>query len=337
MNFDFSDEQYAVRDVAREVFDREWPAAALRDRWTTEEPGLGRVWKALAEVGVLGLTTPEEHGGAGGDLLDLALVLEEVGRAAVPDPIVDTVVVAATALAASGGEHAERWLPRIASGEAVAGVVLPSHPFVLDADVASFVLIERQGELHLVEGDQLMPVRIETEDRARRLFGIQSKSGSRLTDEPAVLDRARDHGATATACVLNGVSLRLLEMTLEHVKARRQFGRPIGSFQAVKHKLATMHVALDSARAASWYAAYAWARDLSDAGRAASVAKALASETTALVGGEALQLHGGIGFTWEHDLHLWLKRAMALEPEYGSAREHRARLAADLLRGGERT
>ena len=142
---------------------------------------------------------------------------------------------------------------------------------------------------------------------------------------------AHVRGAVATAGVLNGIGRKLLEMTLEHVKSRTQFDRPVGSFQAVKHKLANVHVQLESSRASAWYAAYALSTRAADLDRAASVAKASAAEAAHLANVEALQCHGGIGFTWEHDLHFWLKRGLALEPAYGSAGEHRARLGRVVL------
>jgi alkylation response protein AidB-like acyl-CoA dehydrogenase len=336
VNFDFSDEQYAVRDLAREVFEREWPPSRLRERWNEPSERDGRLWKSLAQVGLLGLTIPAEHGGTGGDELDLVLVLEEAGRAAVADPLAETLAVAVPLLAEAGSEdQRSTWLPRIASGDAVVAVQLDGSPFVPNADVADLLVVQRGDELYAVsaEGMRLRPV--AAEDRARRLFVVDAEVSpeTRVTNQATAVETAISRGAAATASFLNGISLRLLEMTLEHVKARHQFGRPIGSFQAVKHKLATMHVALESARAATWYAAYALAKARPDAPVAAHVAKATASETSALVNGEALQLHGGIGFTWEHDLHLWLKRGKALEAAYGSAADHRRALAAYVFAG----
>jgi alkylation response protein AidB-like acyl-CoA dehydrogenase len=144
-------------------------------------------------------------------------------------------------------------------------------------------------------------------------------------------------GVVSTAAVLDGIGLHLLETTVEYVKGRSQFGRPVGSFQAVKHRLADAYVLLESSRPAAWYAAYALANDLPDRELAASVAKAYASDAEAFINREALQLHGGIGFTWEHDLHLWLKRGKALERWFGSAREHRGRIAAHLFDDGARS
>jgi alkylation response protein AidB-like acyl-CoA dehydrogenase len=286
MRFDFTPEQYALRDVARELFEKASPPSRLRE--ILDGSPLGRdVWHKMAEVGITGVLSE------GGDEVDLTLVLEEAGRCALPEPLVDTVAVGSRTLPAE-------WVRRIAAGDTL--VAFRAWPWAGEADL---VVDERDGALWA--------------------------GGTRLEADPS---EASTRGAAATANVLNGVSMRLVEMTLDHVKERHQFGRPVGAFQAVKHKLATMHTLLDGARSAAWYASYSIARGLDDAARAASVAKACASDAHAFVNTEALQCHAGIGFTWEHDLHLWLKHGLALEAAWGTAREHRARLAADIFEGG---
>jgi len=331
VDFDFTEEQYALRDLARDVFAREWPSARLRELWEGKEPD-GSVWRTLAEVGIAGLTVPEAQGGSGGDLLDLVLVLEEAGRVALAEPLVETAAVAAPVLAAFGGEAQFERLSRIASGAAVVSVLAPGAPFALDADQAEAVLVLDGEDLHLVPEGAFTSRALAVEDRARRLFAVeaQTSSATRVGGVDAVA-LARRLGAVATAVVLNGVSSRLLETTVDYVRERQQFGRPVGSFQAVKHKLADVHADLEAARAAAWYAAYSLARGLPDADLATSVAKASSAEAGARANAEALQCHGGIGFTWEHDLHLWLKRGKALEAAYGTAAEHRSRLAEHLL------
>ncbi len=331
MEFDFTEEQYALRDLARDVFAREWPAARLRELWEGKERD-GSVWRTLAEVGITGITVPEAQGGNGGDLLDVVLVLEEAGRAALAEPLIETVAVAAPILAAHGGEAQQARLAGIASGEAVVTAVAPGAPFALDADQADAVLVEAGGDLHLVTAGRFTSRALAVEDRARRLFAVEAETSddTRLGGPEAVAEASR-LGAVATSAVLNGVSSRLLETTADYVRERQQFGRPVGSFQAVKHKLADVHAKLEAARAAVWYAAYAVAGGLPDADLATSVAKASAAEAGARANAEALQCHAGIGFTWEHDLHLWLKRGKALEAAYGTAAEHRARLAEHLL------
>jgi alkylation response protein AidB-like acyl-CoA dehydrogenase len=336
VNFDFSAEQYALRDLARDLFEKESPPSRLRELYEGAERDPG-AWRSMAAVGLLGLTVPEEHGGMGGDEVDLALVLEEAGRAALPEPLLETVGVAAPALVGSGDPRAATWLPLIAGGEAIATIRMGAAPFAIDADLADVLLEERNGALHLLERGSFTTRPVSSEDRARRLFAVESQTtdATSLPGGAVAVARALDRAAFGAAGMLNGISMRLLQMTLTHVKERQQFGRPVGSFQALNHRLADAHIAVESARAATWYAAYALARDLGDAPLAASVAKAQATDAEALTNRVALQCHAGIGFTWEHDLHLWLKRGKALEQAYGSAADHRARIARGAFSEGD--
>lgn len=328
MDFLLSDEQRALRDMARDVFARVYPPARLRELWDGKPRGTD-AWRTLAEQGLVGLTVPEEHGGSGGDAVDLMVVLEEAGRACVPEPLLDTAAVAVAMLREAGGELAQRWLPQIAEGNAVVAVQLDGHPFVADADVADLVLRQTGDDLIAVERGAFTAAPVPSEDRTRRLFTVDAGAGERIG--PAVT--AWLHGALGSAAVLNGIAGALLDQTLEYVKVRQQFGVPVGSFQAIKHKLASVYATLESSRAAVRYAAYAAANGLPDAATAARVAKIHAVEAESLANDEALQCHAGIGFTWEHDLHFWLKRGRAFEHVYGSAREHRRAVAAALLDG----
>jgi alkylation response protein AidB-like acyl-CoA dehydrogenase len=330
VEFDFTAEQQALRDLSRDLFEKESPPSRLRELWdgAEREPS---VWRAMAGVGLTGLTVAEEHGGMGGDDVDLALVLEEAGRAALPEPLLETVGIATPLLAEAGTpEQAAEWLPRIAGGEAVATVAFAGAPFAVDAGEADLLIAEAGGgELHALPRGSFEATKVESEDRARLLYAV-SWEPSEATRMPGDAGRARLRAAAGAAGVLNGISTKMLDMTLAYVKTRNQFGRPVGSFQAVKHKLADSHALVESARAATWYAAYAIAHSQPDAALAASVAKAYAGDAAAAANRAALQAHGGIGFTWEHDLHLWLKRGKALEQSYGSASEHR-RVIADAL------
>jgi len=330
LDFVFSPEQLALRDTARRVFEAESSPARLRDLWNGAERDQ-RVWKTMAEVGLLGVTIPERFGGMGGDAVDLVLVLEEAGRAALPEPLLEAAAIVAPLLVEAGTpEQQETWLPRLASGDALVTVAVPH---ALDADRADAVLLEADGTLHLVPRDRVDVRPLDSIDRARSIFGINAETGADTAfAAPASL---QTRGAVAVAAALNGVCMRLLELSVEHAKTRRQFGKPIGSFQAVKHMLAAMHVLLEQARPAAWYASYAIARGLPDAAFAASVAKVAALQAHEVIGRDALQVHGGIGFTWEHDLHLWLNRGLALAPLFGTGAEHRARLAASLPEEGD--
>lgn len=318
MDFDFSPEQLAVRDLARDLFEKESPPSRLRELWTSDAERDRTVWKTLGQAGLLEIADP----------VDLVLVLEEAGRAALPEPILETLAIAAPILAAS--PLADEWSPKIVAGEAIVAVQLRGAPFALDAGDADLLLLERDGALYAVPRDGFTAAPVRSDDRARRLFtvDVRADAGTKLDASPA---EAMDRGAAAVAAVLNGIASRMLDMTLAYVKEREQFGRPVGVFQAVKHKLASAHVRIESARAAAWYAAFAIGSDLPDRSLAASAAKVVAAEAEAIANAEALQCHGGIGFTWEHDLHLWMKRGKALEASYGTAAEHRARVAEHVL------
>ena len=322
IDFEFTDEQRALRDVARDLFAKQSPPSLIRQRWNGERDD--KLWRALAEVGLLGIRIPEEYGGASGHETDAVLVLEEAGRAAIPEPFAETLL--ASQMIQLHGDQAlcQGWLPRIASGEARATVGLETDPFVAYAAEADLVVLIDASGARLLTRDDVKATPVRSQDPSRPLYSIEAKRGERLN-----LTTPTAHAAAAIASIQLGVARRLLEMTVDYVKDRKQFVKPVGSFQAVKHKLAKVHTAIEDARPAAWYAAYALSKGLPDAARAASVAKVAASRAEALANAEALQCHGGIGFTWEHDLHIWLKRGLALQPAFGTPAEHRAMLARE--------
>jgi alkylation response protein AidB-like acyl-CoA dehydrogenase len=329
VDFDFSEEQYLLRDTVRDLLSKESTPAKVRAMWEDERGRSPQRWRKLGEMGVLGLLVPEQYGGSGLDEVDMVLVLEESGRAVLPEPVMESAALAAPLLARAGSDALKQeWLPRAASGEAVLTVGLASQPYVTDA-TADLLLLERDGELHAVTQDRVTLQPLKSVDHARRLFKVTAETG----DDTLIGSSAEhgqwafDHAAAATAAQLVGIAGALLEQTVEYVKVREQFGRKVGSFQAVQHRLADMLLQVESARSAVYYAAYALANDLPDASVAASVAKAAAGDAERFANQNALQLHGGIGFTWEHDLHLWLKRGKALEWQYGDADFHRRRIA----------
>jgi alkylation response protein AidB-like acyl-CoA dehydrogenase len=340
MYFDFTDEQYALRDAARDFFAGECSPSYVRsvgDAAGSDATGRSpELWKKMAQTGFVGLTVPEEYGGLGMDEVDLVLILEEAGHACLPEPLVETTAIAVPLLVEAGApEQQAEWLPRIAAGDAVVTVQLESQQLVSDAHIADLVLVAQNDALHAVPAERVHAIPQPSMDRTRRMFTVDADTSgdSRMAGGAEEATRAFDRAAAATAAVLNGVGQRLLNTTVAYTKERQQFGRPVGSFQAVKHKLAETLLVVETARAAAWYAAYAIADGRPDRSEAASVAKSYAVEAERKANHEALQCHGGIGFTWEHDLHLWLKRGKALEEAYGSARWHRARLAESLLDG----
>jgi alkylation response protein AidB-like acyl-CoA dehydrogenase len=332
--FDLSDDQAEFRDSVRGMLSDRMTPAMLRAVWDADGVGTHDLWRRLAEVGVQGMVVPEEHGGVGGSHVELALALEEIGYHGVPDPVLETAFVAASILAHCGDQTVrDRWLPAISTGETVVSVSLDETGLAVHGAQADAVLVTRGTQAHLVPADRAEWRPAATQDPTRCLaFGdFQLDDSTLLADDAAVVDRARTAARTASAAVLVGVSCRLVDMTIAYVLEREQFGQVIGSFQALKHRLADSAVAVEAARSLTWYAAYAFSHEPTEAPRAARTAKAAASEAGATVNAAALQLHGGIGFTWEHDLHLWLKRGQALQHAYGSAADHRVAIGAQIL------
>jgi len=283
------------------------------------------------------MTAPERWGGLGLGELDLVLVLEEAGRAGLAEPLLETTAVAIPLLAEiAPAPLADRWLGAAAAGRAVVTIGLAGAPFVNDAARADLLVLEHDGEVHAVERAAATLTAQPSVDGARRLFAVgwRPDASTRIgAGDPAraALDRAFDRGALAAAAQLVGLARRMLALTVEYVQVRTQFGRPIGSFQAVKHHLAGALVAIELAAPCVHRAAYAIAHAEPDRATHVSLAKARASEAALGAGRAALQCHGAIGYSFEHDLHLYLKRAWALAAAWGDAAWHRARIATAIL------
>ena len=334
MRFELTDEQRTLREVARDVFADVGSLARLREVWEGRAE-VADVRRKLADSSLTGIGVLASDGGVGGDELDAAVVLEEAGRACLPEPLVETLGVVLPLLR----EHApdelrRRWSATVAAGEALVAVRLGDAPFAVAGRRADAFLLEVDGTLHLVPAGDVTTRPVRSEDPTRDLVAIEDVRTGTATALPGADPQvAWLRGAAATAAASVGLAARLLEVTVAHARAREQFDRPIGAFQAVQQPLASVHVAVEAARGACWYAAHARAIGRPDADDAARVAKVAANEASALADQVALQVHGGIGFTWEHDLHLLLKRAAAWRAAYGDARSHRAVLASRVLDG----
>jgi alkylation response protein AidB-like acyl-CoA dehydrogenase len=375
MNFEFDDTQVMLRSTVREFLTRESPITAVRGLLADPRGYDPSVWRQLADLGLVGLTVPEEHGGQGLGPVELALVLEEMGRAVYPSPYFATVVLAATAIQAGGSpEQQARYLPGLASGERLATLALLEDGLAWDAAGVQTVARRSGSRFGLTGHKQLVPfaeaadlilVPARTSDnpdprRGITLFAVprdaaglsvRPQATMDLTDRPAevglsevavtseqvigavdggwpILETVLQHAAVGAAAEMLGLMRQSLAMSVEYARQRIQFGQPIGSFQAIKHKCAEMLLACEQAHAATYYAAWALAAGAADAALAASVAKSYVSEAARSVCGEAIQVHGGIGFTWEYDLHFFFKRAKRLEALYGDADFHRERALA---------
>lgn len=338
MDVGLTADQRAIASGARDFLIAECPASVVREAWESPTGRSPDLWMKLAAVGLLGLVVPERYGGMGLGDLELAVVLEQAGRVALPEPLLETAVACLTLVEVGTEPQREKWLPMIAAGEAVVTLGLEDQLLVTDAHVAEVIVLARGDQLHAVPADHFTATAQPAFDGARRLFTIDPELDDRtaMGAERSSVVRLTDRAAVAAAAVLVGISAHLVEVTVTYVKERRQFDRPVGSFQAVKHKLAEAHLAVETARPAVWAAAHLLAEGSAEASVAASVAKSYAGSAAAVVNDHALQFHGGIGFTWEHDLHLWLKRGKALEQAYGTPRWHRNRLMDMMQKGSSR-
>ena len=337
MQFTFTEDQNLFRDSLRPLLEKQCTPDSIRALWDDERGRSSERWAALASSGLLGVLVPESHGGLGMNELDLVLPLEETGRVALPEPVVETAAVAAPLLAECGNEAlAGRWLPAIASGEAVVTVAGELNPAIADAGDADLVLIERGGEIAAVEGAALKAERQPTSDPSRRLYTVEITGDATTVasgdEAQAMMQRAADRAALGIAAQQLGITARLIELAVEYAKDRHQFGKPIGSFQAIKHHLADVAVKLEFARPMVYRAAHSIATDSANRTIDVSQAKAMADEAACAAAKTALQVHGAIGYTWEVDLHLWRKRAWALESSWGSRLYHRRRVADAVLR-----
>jgi alkylation response protein AidB-like acyl-CoA dehydrogenase len=339
VRFAFTAEQLAIRDGVRALLERECPPERVREAWTTANGRVPGLWGKLAELGVPGLLAPQDEGGLAMTELELVLVLEDAGRFAAPEPIADTAAVAVPLLRDTSGPPCARWLRALASGEATAAVALEGAPYVMGADAADVLVLQRGDEIHAVERSNASIEAHASIDGTRRPCRVGwTASASTLvahgSEAKAALSDMLDRAAAAAAAELVGLARQMIETTVAYVKTRHQFGKPVGSFQAVKHHLADAHVAVETSAPAVYRAAWSLAHRTPDRSVHASTAKALASDAATLAARKALQCHGAMGYAFENDLHLWMKRAWALTAAWGDAAWHRERVAEVLWSAG---
>ncbi|WP_433253717.1 acyl-CoA dehydrogenase family protein [Streptosporangium sp. CA-135522] len=315
MNFAFTDDQLALAATVRDVLGAHCPAGAVRSERTP-------AWPQLAEIGLFGLLVPQEYDGLGLGLADAVLPFEEIGRAALPGPVAETAVAAPLLLA---GDPVSI---KLAAGDLRVSVRIGDQTYLPDADLADLLIVERGGVPYAVRPDAARLTPQPGVDRTRPLFGVESREAIRLRAEITPAVRAV---TVAVSAQLVGLARHLLDTTVGYARTRRQFGGPIGAFQAVKHRLAEVAVAVDFAAPVVYAAALAVDRDAPTVDRDVSAAKAAAGEAAELAAGTALQVHGAIGYTDELDLHLWLARVWSLSAAYGGIALHRARLRAAIL------
>ncbi|HEX2211990.1 MAG TPA: acyl-CoA dehydrogenase family protein [Mycobacterium sp.] len=317
MNFELDEQQ---RDFAASI-DAALGAAdmpgAIR-AWAAGDAAPGRkVWSQLAELGVTALVVPEKYDGIEAHPVDLVVAAERLGRWCVPGPVTESIAVAPILLA-SNDDWADR-SSSLASGELIATVALPPHaPYAVDADTAGLILVADNDEVR----DGLAGSQHESVDPSRKLFDVKASGDGQSAD----VARAYEFGVLATAAQLVGAGQAMLDMSVEYAKQRSQFGRAIGTYQAIKHKLADVHIAVELARPLVYGAALSLADESPDTARDVSAAKVAAADAALLAARSSLQTHGAIGFTQEHDLSLWLLRVQALRSAWGDPTVHRRRV-----------
>ena len=342
MRFGFDEDPLLLQTTLRDFLRNECTPERIRELWKSESGRSMELWSRLAELGVPGLLVPEAYEGLGRDEIDFVLLMEEVGRAALAEPLVSTAAVAVPLLVELGSkELCERWLKAIAVGEAIVAVGHEVGPFVSDAHGADLLLLQSGDELHALEPDQVELIRQPANDPSRRLFSIGWVSSAKTRVARGARARglwaaALDRGALACAAQQIGVAEQMLDMAVWYAGRRKQFGKPIGSFQAVKHMLADVKVALEYARPVVHRAAHSVARDTSRRSLHVSMAKVAASEVATKAARTALQVHGAIGYTWEQDLHIWMRRAWSLALAWGDGALHLARVRDCVLSGAAR-
>ena len=372
MDFSFTPDQTLLKNSARAFLDEHCKPATVRLLWDDPRGESQAMWKEMAQLGWLGLSLPEAHGGSELGMVETALLLEELGRAAYPGPYWPTMLVA-TAIAEAGTEaQKKRWLGAIAAGDARATVTL------LDADldwspdavatrgdktptgwtlsgVKRYVAWSHVADVLLVpartpEGVSLFLVDpaaagltsspVQCMDPGTRwsqlTFDRVPVRGEDVLGTPGaggpLLQRLLRRAGVGAAAEMLGAARRCLDMAVGYAKVREQFGQPIGSFQAIRHKCAEMLLEVENSHSAVYYAAWALDAGAEDAEAAASIAKSYVGDASRKVCGDAIQVHGGIGFTWEFDLHMYFKRAKALEAQYGDADYHRELILTHVAR-----
>ena len=367
MYFDLTDEQQAIKQTAHDFLASRFKSERLREIAASENGFDESGWKEMSELGWAGLALPEEWGGQGLGIVDLAVLFEEMGYVCAPSPLLSNTI-AGLALAFGGSdEQKERWLAPLAAGElrgtpALIDAGLPAEPnrfamaaggdgegtvlngektLVMDAASADFFLVATaDGHRHVVEssasGVTVIPE--ESIDPTRRVSSLRLEN-VQVAPENTLPGSTEDYwpvfqrGCVALAAESTGLAQRTLEMSVEYAKDRQQFGRPIGAYLAVSHRCAQMLLETENSRSAVYGAAWAADAEPESLPLAASMAKAYASDAGWRVPDAAIQVHGGIGFTWEHDLHFFLKRGRANSASFGDAKWHRERVAEAVLAG----
>ena len=353
MEFGLNESQEILRDSARQFFAGECPMSEVRRLMETDTAFEQTLWTKLAEQGYTGITFPEAVGGAGLGCVELILLMEEAGRALLPGPFFSTVALAGSIFQSIGAAaQRKEYLAAIARGEARGTVAFLEREaswnptdlrivakndkltgeklFATDAAVADWILVAAQNGVFVVrkEAPGLRVTPMLGMDLTRKLYKVQfENTPADQLGELSAISKGLDIATVALCAEAVGGMQRVLDLSVEYAKTRKQFGKPIGMFQAVQHQCADMYLETESTRSAVYYAAWALQHESPDAAAAVSIAKLYTSDASRTVGNRAIQIHGGMSFTWENDIHLYYRRAKSSETMFGDATFHRERLA----------
>jgi alkylation response protein AidB-like acyl-CoA dehydrogenase len=326
MDFGFNDEQQAIKETARQMLANRSPLSKVREAAESRAYD-DALWKEISELGWPGIAIAEDHGGQGLGMVELAILCEELGYACAATPFISNASAGLFIEQAGSDEQRERWLGGIASGDGRGAAAFEprSNDLVPDAVGAAVLVLNDGGRAVVVESDAAQVEPVELIDATRSYAKVSTSGGDAL---PGDVEAAADRSLVALAAELTGIAQRALELAVEYAKERQQFDRPIGAYQAVSHRCAGMLYDTEEARSLTYYAAWSADAEPESLPLAASMAKARASDAAWRVTNDALQVLGGIGFTWEHDLHFLLKRAKVDAELLGDARMHRERVAS---------
>jgi alkylation response protein AidB-like acyl-CoA dehydrogenase len=357
MEFGLCESQVILRESARKFFAGECPMEEVRRLMETDTAYDEKLWAKLADQGYTGIIFPEEFGGVALGKVELILLMEEAGRALLPGPFFSTVALAGAVLdAVATAENKKKYLGPICEGKARSTVALleagasgnvaelkisatgskltGEKLFVTDAAVADFILVVTKDGVYVAAaksaGMTITPM--AGMDMTRKIYAVKFKdTPAEKIGDLANLSKALDIATAALVGEMVGGMQRTLDVTVEYAKMRKQFGKPIGMFQAVQHHCADMYLETESSRSAAYYAAWTLEENTPEASVAVSIAKAYASDAGRTVGNRGIQVHGGMGFTWENDIHLFYRRAKASETAFGDATFHRERIARQVI------
>ena len=337
MHFGFTQEQILFRDSVGTMLQAECTPDIVRKAWSNPSGRTPEIWNQLAQLGVLGITAPQSAGGLGMNEIDLVLIIQEAGRVALPEPIVESIAVGLPLLAECDNIGLrDHWSSSVISGESVISVGLEHSPYVAHAAQADLIIIQRDNELHALQTDQVRLIPQQSVDHSRKLFSVDYIRNNNTIlaggkEAQVLCARAFNRGALGTAAFQLGVAQAMIDLTVEYTKVREQFGKPIGTFQAIKHMMSNALLRLEFAKPVVYRAAYSLSTNHPDSDTHVSMAKIYGDEAAYKASKACLQAHGAIGYTFEHDLHLWMKRCWSLQQAWGNAAWHRERVGKAIL------